>query len=104
MHMPKSKGEALQLNRKAFHRAIYMFFLVLIQERTKENQGRKAQPDGCPRVEPLRDTIRHACGVTHEVSLTKSTATFHPRPIIGSGFYAPVYIFRSPLLSGEGQG
>ncbi len=25
-----------------------MFFLVLIQERTKENQGRKARPDGFP--------------------------------------------------------
>jgi len=25
-----------------------MFFLTLIQERTKEDQGRKAQPDGCP--------------------------------------------------------
>ena len=36
-----AKGEALQ-------RAICMFFLVLIQERTKENQGRKAQPDGYP--------------------------------------------------------
>jgi len=83
-----AKGEALQ-------RAICMFFLVLIQERTKENQGRKARPDGCPRVELLRDTIRHACGVTHEVSLTKPTATFHPRPIGGSGFYATACLFRS---------
>ncbi len=43
---------------------------------------------GAPWVELPRDTIRHACGVTHVVSLTKPTATFHPRPIVGSGFYA----------------
>ncbi|MEY1639037.1 hypothetical protein [Tenuifilum osseticum] len=46
---------------------------------------------GAPRVELLRDTIHHACGVTHVVSLTKPTATFHPRPIAGSGFYASAY-------------
>ncbi len=34
--------------RGTLQRAIYAFFLVLIQERTKENQGRKARPDGCP--------------------------------------------------------
>ncbi|MEY1639612.1 hypothetical protein [Tenuifilum osseticum] len=45
---------------------------------------------GVPWVELQRDTIRHACGVTHVVSLTKPTATFHPRPIAGSGFYATV--------------
>ena len=28
--------------------SFFMFFLVLIQERTKENQGRKARPDGFP--------------------------------------------------------
>ncbi|MEY1640414.1 hypothetical protein [Tenuifilum osseticum] len=39
-------------------------------------------------MELLCDTIRHASGVTHLVSLTKPTATFHPRPIVGSGFYA----------------
>ncbi|MGB4327378.1 MAG: hypothetical protein WBJ36_00710 [Tenuifilum sp.] len=46
---------------------------------------------GAPRVELPRDTIRHAYGVTHVVSLTKSTATFHTRPILGSGFYAAAY-------------
>ncbi|MEY1639704.1 hypothetical protein [Tenuifilum osseticum] len=29
------------------------------------------------------------------VSLTKPTATFHPRPIAGSGFYASACFFRS---------
>jgi len=43
---------------------------------------------GAPRVELPRDTIRNACSVTHVVSLTKPTATFHPRPIVGSDFYA----------------
>jgi hypothetical protein len=47
---------------------------------------------GTPWVELPRDTIRHACGVTHVVSLTKPTATFHPRPISGLGFYANAYI------------
>ncbi|MEY1640553.1 hypothetical protein [Tenuifilum osseticum] len=46
---------------------------------------------GTPRVELPRDTIRHAYGVTHVVSLTRPTATFHPRPIAGSGFYASAY-------------
>ena len=46
---------------------------------------------GAPWVELLRDTIRHACGVTHVVSLNKPTSMFHPRPIVGSGFYAIVY-------------
>jgi len=39
MLFPKSKGEALHRNGKAWQRAIFTFFLVLIQERTKENQG-----------------------------------------------------------------
>jgi hypothetical protein len=39
MCMPKSNTETLQRNGKAWQRAVYMFFLVLIQERTKENQG-----------------------------------------------------------------
>jgi len=47
---------------------------------------------GTPWVELPRDTIRHACGVAHVVSLTKPTATFHPRPILGSGFYATAYV------------
>ena len=59
---------------------------------------------GAPRVELPRDTIRHTVGVAHVVSLTKPTATFHPRPIAGLGFYATVYTLRSHLLKGEGQG
>ncbi|MBC7124850.1 MAG: hypothetical protein H5T24_04410 [Bacteroidales bacterium] len=47
---------------------------------------------GTPWVELPRDTIRHAFGVTHVVSLTKPTATFLPRPIAGSGFYASAYV------------
>ncbi|MBP7168978.1 MAG: hypothetical protein WBJ36_05295 [Tenuifilum sp.] len=47
---------------------------------------------GAPWVKLPRDTIRHAFGVTHVVSLTKPTATFHPRPIVGLGFYATVYV------------
>ncbi|MEY1639440.1 hypothetical protein [Tenuifilum osseticum] len=47
---------------------------------------------GTPRVELPRDTIRHACGKTHMVSLAKPTATFHSRPIAGSGFYATAYV------------
>jgi len=39
MNMPKSKGEALHRKGKTLQRAVYMFFLVLIQKRTKENQG-----------------------------------------------------------------
>ncbi|MEY1638891.1 hypothetical protein [Tenuifilum osseticum] len=46
---------------------------------------------GAPRVELPRDTIRHAYGVAHVVSLSRPTATFHPRPIAGSGFYASAY-------------
>ncbi len=46
--LPKSNSDALHRNRKTLQRAVYTFFLVLIQERTKENQGRKARPDGCP--------------------------------------------------------
>ncbi|MBC7124676.1 MAG: hypothetical protein H5T24_03525, partial [Bacteroidales bacterium] len=49
---------------------------------------------GTPRVELPRDTIRHTCGVTHVVSLTWPTATFHPRPILGSGFFAAACFFR----------
>jgi|GEM_PF-399226 len=46
---------------------------------------------GAPWVELPRDTIRHAYGVTHVVSLIKPTTTFHPRPILGSGFYATAF-------------
>ncbi|MEY1638281.1 hypothetical protein [Tenuifilum osseticum] len=46
---------------------------------------------GTPRVELPRYTILHACSVAHMVSLTKPNATFHPRPISGSGFYASAY-------------
>ncbi|MEJ5317098.1 MAG: hypothetical protein WHS63_08815 [Tenuifilum sp.] len=48
-----------------------------------------------PWVELPRDTIRHACGLAHVVSLTRPTATFHPRPIAGSGFYAYAFFLRS---------
>ncbi|MGB4327413.1 MAG: hypothetical protein WBJ36_00885 [Tenuifilum sp.] len=59
---------------------------------------------GTPRVELLRDTIRHACGVTHVVSLTKPTSTFHPRPSAMSGFYAIACFFRSILSQGKRLG
>ncbi|HON70782.1 MAG TPA: hypothetical protein PL153_06930 [Tenuifilum sp.] len=59
---------------------------------------------GTPRVELPRDTIRHACGVTHVVSLTKPTATFHPRPIAESGFYATTCFFRYIPPQGIGLG
>ncbi|MEY1640433.1 hypothetical protein [Tenuifilum osseticum] len=57
---------------------------------------------GTPRVKLPRDTIRHAYGVIHVVSLTKPTATFHPRPIVGSGFYASACFFRSFPSQGKG--
>jgi hypothetical protein len=57
---------------------------------------------GTPWVELPRDTIRHACGVAHVVSLTRPTATFHPRPIAGSGFYASACLFRSIPSQGYG--
>ncbi|MEJ5316408.1 MAG: hypothetical protein WHS63_05330 [Tenuifilum sp.] len=57
---------------------------------------------GAPRVELLRDTIRHAAGVAHLVSLTKPTATYHPRPIARSGFYATAWFFRSIHYQGDG--
>ncbi|MBC7124205.1 MAG: hypothetical protein H5T24_01120 [Bacteroidales bacterium] len=50
---------------------------------------------GAPWVELPRDTIRHAYGVTHVVSLTKTHRHVHPRPIAGSGFYASACFFRS---------
>ncbi|MEJ5315495.1 MAG: hypothetical protein WHS63_00660 [Tenuifilum sp.] len=59
---------------------------------------------GTPRVELPRDTIRHVCSVAHMVSLTRPTATFHPRPISGSGFYASACIFRSIPSKGKGWG
>ncbi|MEY1638206.1 hypothetical protein [Tenuifilum osseticum] len=59
---------------------------------------------GTPRVELPRDTIRHACGVTHVVSLSRPIATFHPRPIAGSGFYASSCFFRSIPSQGIGLG
>ncbi|MEJ5317482.1 MAG: hypothetical protein WHS63_10780 [Tenuifilum sp.] len=59
---------------------------------------------GTPWVELPRDTIRHAYGVAHVVSLTITAATFHPRPILGSGFYATVCFFRSIPPQGKGLG
>ncbi|MEY1639495.1 hypothetical protein [Tenuifilum osseticum] len=46
---------------------------------------------GSPWVELPRDTIRHACGVTHVVSLPKPTTTFHPpHPLSGQAFMPPL--------------
>ncbi|MEJ5315852.1 MAG: hypothetical protein WHS63_02480 [Tenuifilum sp.] len=59
---------------------------------------------GAPWVELPRDTIRHACGVTHVVSLTIPTATFHPRPIAGSCIYATSCFFCSIPSQGKGLG
>ncbi|HON70016.1 MAG: hypothetical protein WBJ36_12235 [Tenuifilum sp.] len=59
---------------------------------------------GTPWVELPRDTIRHSFGVTHMVSLTRPTATFHPRPIAGSGFYATACFIRSIPSQGKGLG
>jgi len=59
---------------------------------------------GTPWVELPRDTIRHACSVAHMVSLTKPTAMFHPRPIVGSGFYASICFFHSKLSQGKRLG
>ncbi|MEY1639142.1 hypothetical protein [Tenuifilum osseticum] len=59
---------------------------------------------GTPRVELPRDTIRHAFGVIHVISLTKPTATFHPRPIAGSGFYASACFFCFIPSKGKGLG
>ncbi|MEY1638509.1 hypothetical protein [Tenuifilum osseticum] len=59
---------------------------------------------GTPWVELPRDTIRQACAVTHVVSLTIPTATFHPRPIIGSGFYAIACFLHSVPSQGKGLG
>ncbi|HOK61266.1 MAG: hypothetical protein WBJ36_04480 [Tenuifilum sp.] len=59
---------------------------------------------GTPWVELPRDTIRHACGVAHLVSLTMPTATFHPRPIFGSGFYASSCFFLSIPYQGKRLG
>jgi len=59
---------------------------------------------GAPGVELPRDTIRHAFGVTHVVSLTKPTTTFQPRPIAGSGFYAIACFFRAIPSQEKGFG
>ncbi|MEY1640264.1 hypothetical protein AB6811_12095 [Tenuifilum sp. 4138str] len=83
---------------------IFTFFLVLIQERTKENQGLKARPEGYPVGGTATRYYSHACGVTHVVSLTKPTATFHPRPIAGSGFYDSACFFRSIPSQEKGLG
>ncbi|MBP7170721.1 MAG: hypothetical protein KBA42_10565 [Bacteroidales bacterium] len=59
---------------------------------------------GAPRVELSRDTIRYAFSVAHMVLLTRPTATLHPRPIAGSGFYASACLFRSIPSQGKGLG
>jgi len=43
---------------------------------------------GVPGAELPRGTTRPACGVAQTVPLGHSRATFRPRPICGSGFYA----------------
>ncbi|MBP7170836.1 MAG: hypothetical protein KBA42_11140 [Bacteroidales bacterium] len=48
---------------------------------------------GAPWVELPRDTIRHACGVTHVVSLTRPIATFHPDPFSGQAFMPMLLAF-----------
>gem|GEM_PF-489174 len=57
---------------------------------------------GAPGAELPRDTIRPACGKVHVVSLTGLTATFHPRPISGSGFYASACLFH--FIPSQGYG
>jgi len=47
---------------------------------------------GSPGAELPRGTTRPACGVAQTVPLGQSRATFHPRPICGSGFYAILLI------------
>ncbi|HNT40903.1 MAG TPA: hypothetical protein PKN78_01605, partial [Tenuifilaceae bacterium] len=51
-----------------------------------------------------RGTTRPACGVAQTVPLGNSHATFRPRPICGSGFYAIFLIpatFNVSRLSGH---
>jgi len=43
---------------------------------------------GSPGAELPRGTTRPACGVAQTVPFGDSRATFRPRPIYGSGFYA----------------
>jgi len=43
---------------------------------------------GAPGAELPRGTTRPACGVAQTVPLGHSGATFRPRPICGSSFYA----------------
>ncbi|MGB4328435.1 MAG: hypothetical protein WBJ36_06115 [Tenuifilum sp.] len=42
--------------------------------------------------------------MAHVVSLTKPSATFHPRPIDRSGFYASACFFRFIPSQGKGLG
>ena len=78
-----------------------MFFLVLIQERTKKEpkkiKAEKPDPMGSPGAELPRGTTRPACGVAQTVPLGNSRATFRPRPICGSGFYA-VFIIPATFI------
>ncbi|MBC7124427.1 MAG: hypothetical protein H5T24_02265 [Bacteroidales bacterium] len=46
---------------------------------------------GTPRVELPRDTIRHACGVTHVVSLTKTHRHVPPPTHCRVSFYVTAY-------------
>ncbi|NLI88663.1 MAG: hypothetical protein GX439_10535 [Bacteroidales bacterium] len=48
---------------------------------------------GSPGAKLPRGTTRPACGVAQTVPLGHSRATFRPRPICGSGFYA-IYLYQ----------
>ncbi|MEN6501433.1 MAG: hypothetical protein ABFC55_03540, partial [Tenuifilaceae bacterium] len=54
----------------------------------KKIKAEKPDPMGSPGAELPRGTTRPACGVAQTVPLGHSRATFRPRPICGSGFYA----------------
>jgi len=59
---------------------------------------------GAPGAELPRGTTRPAYGVAQTVPLGHSRATFRPRPICGSGFYAIFLIpatFNDSRLSGH---
>jgi len=59
---------------------------------------------GAPVTELPRGTTRPACGVAQTVPLGHSGATFRPRPICGSGFYAVFLIpatFNDSSISGH---
>ncbi|MEY1638783.1 hypothetical protein [Tenuifilum osseticum] len=52
---------------------------------------------GAPWVELPRDTIRHACGVTHVVSLNGPTAMFPPPDPLPGQAFMPLPAFSAPF-------